>query len=241
MNDTTINIKSLPADYFVERYTKLVTRIAYHLIGRLPSHILADDMVQAGMIGLLEARDKFDAGKGASFETYASIRIRGAMLDELRRGDWAPRSVHRAAREIAEAVRKIEHETGRDAKDLEIADHLGIPLADYHKMLHDAANVQVNGYEDGGLSDDNMEDRGLFSKLWLPEEGYANSRFRQALAEQIAELPERERMVISLYYQEELTLREIGEVISVTESRVCQIHSQAVLRLRARLEEWDEK
>jgi RNA polymerase sigma factor for flagellar operon FliA len=238
MNDTTINIKSLSADHFVERYTKLVKRIAFHLAGRLPSHILVDDMIQAGMVGLLEARDNFDAGKGASFETFASIRIRGAMLDELRRGDWAPRSVHRAARDIAEAVRQVEHRTGRDAKDQEIAEQLGIPLADYHKMLHDAANVYVNGYEDGGISEDNM-DKGLFSKLWVPDESFANSRFRQALAEQIAGLPERERLVISLYYQEELTLKEIGEVLSVTESRVCQIHSQAVLRLRSRLEDWE--
>ncbi len=239
MNDTTINIKSLPAEHFVDRYTKLVKRIAYHLVGRLPSHVLADDMVQAGMLGLLEAREKFDEGKGASFETYASIRIRGAMLDELRRGDWAPRSVHRAARDIAEAVRQIEHKTGRDAKDTEIADELGIPLQDYHKMLKDASTVHVNGYEDGGISDDNM-DAGLFSKLWVPDESFANSRFRQALAEHIADLPERERMVISLYYQEELTLKEIGEVMSVTESRICQIHSQAVLRLKARLQDWKE-
>ncbi len=238
MNDTTINIKSLTMECFIDRYTKLVKRIAYHLAGRLPSHILAEDMVQAGMIGLLEARDKFDGGKGASFETYASIRIRGAILDELRRGDWTPRSVHRANREVAEAVRKLENKLGRDAKDIEIAEELGIPLKEYHQLLQDATSVHVNGYEEGGLTEDNM-DQGLFSKLWAPDESFTNTRFRHALAEQIADLPERERMVISLYYQENLTLKEIGEVMNVTESRVCQIHSQAVLRLRARLEGWE--
>lgn len=238
MSDTTtINISALSAEQLVEQYSKLVKRIAYHLAQRLPSHILADDMIQAGMIGLLEAHEKFDATKGASFETFASIRVRGAMLDELRKGDWAPRSVYKAAREIAEVVRQLENETGRDAKDADVAKALDLTLDEYHRLLMDAASVHVSGYEEGGLTDDTMA-AGLFSKLWSPQESLTNAHFKKDLANEIANLPERERLVISLYYEEELTLKEIGEVMGVTESRICQLHSQAVIRLKARLKDW---
>lgn len=234
---TTIDISAMSANEFVENYTKLVKRIAYHLAQRLPSHILVDDLIQAGMIGLLEAREKYLTNKGASFETFASIRVRGAMLDELRKGDWAPRSVYKAARGIAEAVRQLENETGHDAKDIEVAEYMGITLDEYHRMLMDATNVHVNGYEESGVSEDTMS-QGLFSKLWSPQQSLSHSHFKQDLAKQITQLPERERLVISLYYEDELTLREIGEVLGVTESRACQLHSQAVIRLKARLQDW---
>lgn len=238
MNDTTtINISALTAEQFVEQYTQLVKRIAFHLAQRLPSHVLADDMIQAGMIGLLEARENFDPTKGASFETFASIRVRGAMLDELRRGDWAPRSVYKAARMIAEVVRQIENETGRDAKDVDVAKALNLSLDEYHHLLMDASNVHLSGYEESGLTEDTMA-QGLFSKLWSPQESLTNTAFRRDLANEIAQLPERERLVISLYYEEELTLKEIGEIMGVTESRACQLHSQAVIRLKARLKDW---
>jgi RNA polymerase sigma factor for flagellar operon FliA len=222
---------------FVAQYESLVKRIAYHLTGRLPSHIAVQDMIQAGMIGLLEARSHFQADKGASFETFASIRIRGAMLDELRRGDWAPRSVHRAGREIAEVIRQIEQKTGQDAKDGEIARALGMTLGEYHQLLTDTMNVRVISFDEDGANEDNIA-RGLYANLMAPHECVAKTRFRQDLAEQIAKLPERERLVIDMYYQEELTLKEIGEVLSVTESRVCQIHAAAILRLKARLVDW---
>jgi RNA polymerase sigma factor for flagellar operon FliA len=238
MSDTTIiNLSTLNAEQFVEHYTKLVKRIAYHLAQRLPSHVLVEDLIQSGMIGLLEARDNFDDSKGASFETFASIRVRGAMLDELRRGDWAPRSVYRAGRSIAQAVRQIENETGRDAKDVDVAKALHISLDEYHRMLMDSANVHLSGYEESGVTDDTMA-LGLFSKLWSPQESLSNSHFKHDLADEISNLPERERLVIGLYYDEELTLKEIGEVLGVTESRVCQLHSQAVIRLKARLKDW---
>lgn len=238
MSETTINISALSADQFVEQYTKLVKRIAYHLAQRLPSHILVEDLIQAGMIGLLEARENFDATKGASFETFASIRVRGSMLDELRKGDWAPRSVYKAARMIADVVHQLENETGCDAKDSDVAKELGMTLDDYHRLLMDSANVHLSGYEESGLTDDTMS-LGLFSQLWSPQESLSKAHFKKDLAKEIAGLPERERLVISLYYDEELTLKEIGEVLGVTESRICQLHSQAVIRLKARLKDWN--
>ncbi|MDH5324827.1 MAG: RNA polymerase sigma factor FliA [Gammaproteobacteria bacterium] len=221
----------------IETYTPLVKRIAYHLMSRLPPSVQQDDLIQAGLIGLLEALRNYDASQGASFQTYARIRIRGAMLDEIRKNDWAPRSVHRKARMVAEVVREIENNTGRDARDVEIAKALNMSLDDYHQLLQDASGHRVFSYEEldvesqGGVAGISERDRG-------PLDGLQNEDFKKGLADAIAGLPERERMVMSLYYDEELNLREIGAVIGVSESRVCQIHSQAVIRLQSRMAHW---
>ncbi len=218
-------------------YTPLVKRIAYHLMSRLPPNVQQDDLIQAGLIGLLEALRNYDASQGASFQTYARIRIRGAMLDEIRKNDWAPRSVHRKARMVAEVVREIEHRTGRDARDHEIAESLKVSLEEYHQLLQEASGHRVFSYDElemethGGVP-------GLVEKNKGPLEGLQTEDFKRSLAEAIAGLPERERMVMSLYYDEELNLREIGAVIGVSESRVCQIHSQAVIRLQSRMNQW---
>jgi RNA polymerase sigma factor for flagellar operon FliA len=218
-------------------YTPLVKRIAYHLMSRLPPNVQQDDLIQAGLIGLLEALRNYDASQGASFQTYARIRIRGAMLDEIRKNDWAPRSVHRKARMVAEVVREIEHKTGRDARDHEIAEALQVSLEEYHQLLQEASGHRVFSYDElemethGGVP-------GLVEKDKGPLEGLQTEDFKRSLAEAIAGLPERERMVMSLYYDEELNLREIGAVIGVSESRVCQIHSQAVIRLQSRMNQW---
>ena len=226
----------------IERYAPLVKRIAYHLLARLPANVQVDDLIQAGMLGLLEASKKYDASKGASFETFAGIRIRGSMLDEVRKGDWAPRSVHRNSRMVSDAIRKIEARTGRDAKDQEVAAELQLSLEDYYGILGDTLGSRLFSFDDllqdgeqGGLQEDvNSHHPG-------PSRELEDERFQSALADAIGNLPERERLVLSLYYDEELNLKEIGEVLGVSESRVSQLHSQCAARLRARLSEWRAK
>ena len=231
----TIDVKT--TNELVVLHEPLVKRIAYHLMSRLPASVQADDLVQAGMIGLIEASRKFDPEQGASFETYAGIRIRGAMLDEIRRTDWTPRSVHRKAREVAEAVRKIENEKGRDARDVEVAKVMGLELNDYHKILQDATGCRIFSYEDPGtLGEENFAQQARQPNQ--PLENLQKSDFKVGLADAIKGLPERERLVMALYYDEELNLREIGDILGVSESRVCQIHGQALIRLRARMSEW---
>ncbi len=215
----------------VTRHAELVKRIAYHLAGRLPPSVEIDDLMQAGMLGLLEAASNYAAGRGASFETYAGIRIRGAMIDALRKLDWAPRSVHRKARAVAAAVQEIERRTGRDARDAEIAAALGVELAEYHAIVHDAASCRLAALDDAAVTIEGDADPFLET---------ADEEFKQALAVAIDGLPEREKLVMSLYYSEGLNLKEIGAVLRVTESRACQLHGQALVRLKARLGAWRE-
>jgi len=221
----------------VHQHASLVKRIALHLMGRLPPHILLEDLYQAGMLGLLEASGKFDHTKGASFETYAGIRIRGSIIDEVRRGDWAPRSVHKNGRQIAKASNDIEQRTGKDAKDENIAQEMGVELEQYHQMVSDVANVRLMGMEDAGLDEENL---GISSHSeGNPLKNVYNLDFRQSLAAEIKKLPEREKLTMSLYYDEELNLKEIGLVLGVSESRVCQLHGQALTRLKSRLSHWN--
>jgi len=221
-------------NHLVEKHASLVKRIACHLINRLPASVQLEDLVQAGMIGLLEASRNYDERQGASFETYAGIRIRGSMLDEIRKNDWAPRSVHRKARMVAEAVRAIENEHGRDARDTEIAENLDMPIEDYYKILQDNSYHKVLSVEDMGLGEESLLDN-LSDNAPGVLDGLQKEDMQRIIAEAVASLPERERLVMALYYDEELNLREIGAVMGVSESRVSQIHSQAVIRLQARM------
>ncbi len=222
----------------VVQHAPLVKRIAHHLLMRMPSSVQLDDLIQSGMIGLLEAARKYDVSKGASFETYAGIRIRGAMLDEIRRGDWAPRSVHRKSREVAAAVKSVEMRTGSDAKDHEVAEELGIDLETYYTILQDASGSRLFSFDDLTEGGDDSALEAASGEITGPAEEIQEEDFRAHLAEAIEGLPEREKLVLALYYDEELNLKEIGEVLGVSESRISQIHSQAALRLRSRLQEW---
>jgi len=222
----------------IEEHAPLVKKIALHLMARLPASVQLEDLMQAGMIGLLEAAQRYSTGKGATFETYAGIRIRGAMVDEIRKGDWVPRSVHRNARRIAAAIKAVEDRTGREAQDVDVAEELGIDLSEYHASLADANSGRLFSLDELNESGElPIEETGASEN---PLDGIASNAFQKSLAEAIEELPEREKLVLSLYYQEELNLKEIGAVLGVSESRVSQIHSQAALRLRGRLSDWRE-
>lgn len=213
----------------------LVKRLAHHLSARLPSCVQIDDLFQAGMIGLLEALNKYDASQGAQFTTYATIRIRGAMLDELRRGDWTPRSVHRKSREAMDAINRLE-QSGKSTADHDVAEEMGISIDEYSKIIRDSNMTyffSLDLLEEEHAGGTNVED-----KRMGPLDALSDDGFRNSLAKEIGRLPEREKLVMALYYQEELNLREIGEVLGVSESRVSQIHGQAMSRLRGRMRDW---
>ncbi|MBW7903642.1 MAG: RNA polymerase sigma factor FliA [Rhodocyclaceae bacterium] len=226
----------LEKEQLVQRFAPLVKRIAFHLMSRLPSSVQVDDLVQNGMIGLLEAIDRFEAGFGAQFETYATQRVRGAMLDGLRENDWLPRSLRREMRRIEAAIHELEQAAGRPPTEQELADALGMPLAEYQKMLQDARGHQLVYFEDlTGDGDEDFLERHFTDDDADPARLFEDVDLRRRLVAAIEGLPEREKLMMGLYYEQDLNLREIGEVMGVTESRVCQLHSQAVARLRARL------
>jgi RNA polymerase sigma factor for flagellar operon FliA len=231
-----LQVQRIPDEELVRAHTPLVRRIAYHLMARLPPSVDVHDLIQSGMIGLLEAARNYTPARAASFETFAGIRIRGAMLDELRRSDWTPRSVHRKVREVAETMRQVENETGGDADSAEVMRRLGLDSSEYNQILADAASSRILSLSSPDAGDDALDVPDTANRG--PAQDLEENGLREALAAAIAELPERERLVMSLYYDEELNLKEIGEVLGVSESRVCQIHGQAVVRLRARMEGW---
>lgn len=219
-----------------QRYAPLVRHEALKLQVRLPASVELDDLLQAGGIGLLNAVERYDALQGTAFTTYAVQRIRGAMLDELRSRDWVPRSVRRNAREVARMMQHLEQQLGRPASEQEIAQGLGVSLSEYRQRLLDTNNSQLFSYEEW------QEDHGDSAEAVLEGHEKANplhqlleSNLRQQVMDAIEALPEREKLILTLYYQEELNLKEIGAVLDVGESRVSQLHSQAIKRLQARL------
>lgn len=232
---------ALDKEHLVSQFAPLVKRIAYHLMARLPASVLIEDLVQNGMLGLLDAMGRFEEGMGAQFETYAVQRIRGAMLDGLRENDWLPRGVRREMRRVETAIQKLEHENGRSPTETELAVALDMPLDEYQRLLQDARGHQLIYLEDlSGGEDEDYLDRSVASPTLDPLAMLEESGVRNALVKAISELPEREKLMMALYYEEDLNLREIGEVLGVTESRVCQLHSQAIARLRAAVISGDE-
>lgn len=225
------------SEELVIAHVELVKRIAHHLAARLPTTVDINDLTQSGMVGLLEASKNFDASRGASFATFAGIRIRGAMLDDIRKHDWTPRSVHHQYRRVTEAINTIESETGRAASAEETAARLGISMDEYHKILADSASSRLFSLEET-LEEPALKRKSPSTGIPGPDEEVYRSQFREHLADAIRHLPDREKLVLSLYYEQELNMKEIGAVLDVSESRICQIHGQAVMRLRATAEHW---
>ncbi|CAG4882168.1 RNA polymerase sigma factor FliA [Georgfuchsia toluolica] len=218
----------------VVQYAPLVKRIAHHMMAKLPASVEVDDIIQAGMMGLLDAVNRYQESLGAQFETYASQRIRGAIIDELRQCDWVPRGVRKNMRRIEAAVSALQQTLKRGPTEQELASYLKVSLAEYQLWLQDARGYQLLYYEDfDGSDDDCFLDRHVVTTQSGPLENLEAENLRELLVEAIDALPEREKLMMSLYYEKDINLREIGEVMGVSESRVCQLHSQAIARLRA--------
>ncbi len=222
-----------------QEFLPMVKRIAYHMMTRLPASVEVDDLIQAGLMGLMDAVNRYDSEQGALFETYATQRVRGAMLDELREADWASRNVRRAGRQIETAMHVLQQRHQRPPSEQEIADEMGLDIHDYYDLLNDARGAQLVYYEDlhDGDGDDFLE-RFADGDHQGPLEALSSRHFKAALAQAVGILPEREKQLMGMYYEQEMNFKEIGTVLGVSESRVCQLHSQAIARLRGRLREW---
>ncbi len=231
---------TLDRNQCIEKFAPMVKRIAHHLMARLPASVQLSDMVQAGLIGLVDAAGRYENSQGVQFETYAAQRIRGAMLDELRAHDWVPRGVRKSQRKIDDAQAKLEQKLGRPPLEAEIAQYLKITIETYREMLSDTHAFQlvhVDDFEHNG-EDAEFMDRNCPADNEDPYAKLSDAQFRAALVSAIELLPEREKLLMGLYYEKELNFREIADVLGVTESRVCQLHSQAVTRLRGKLKDW---
>ncbi|MBI2567113.1 MAG: FliA/WhiG family RNA polymerase sigma factor [Candidatus Schekmanbacteria bacterium] len=226
-------------DELILEYAPLVKYVAQRVSSRLPRQVELDDLVCAGVLGLIDAIDKFDPSRGIAFKTYAELRIRGAILDELRDMDWVPRSIRKKRREVEQAYREVEQRLGRPAEDVEVAQELGIPVAELHELLEEVRGLTLGSFQEIGAMGGAEEagDEGLLRFIADPEaEDPVAVCHREQLVELIGQaidaLPEKEREVMLLYYQHELTMKEAGEALNVTESRVSQLHTKAIIRIR---------
>jgi RNA polymerase sigma factor for flagellar operon FliA len=225
-------------EQYVAEFAPLVKRIAHHMMAKLPACVQVDDLVQAGMIGLLDAINRYEGSLGGKFEGYAAQRIRGAILDELRGADWLPRSLRKKMRQIEAAVSVLEQRLGCSPTEQELAKELDMSLAEYHETLQDARGGQLIYYEDFQSGDDeHFLDRRCPDLKNNPLEDLLDENLRATLIKAIADLPPREKLMMGMHYEQGLNLREIGEVLGVSESRVCQLHTQAIARLRSRLKQ----
>jgi RNA polymerase sigma factor FliA len=231
---------SAATNALLKQHSPLVRRLAHQMIARLPANVELDDLIQTGMIGLHDAIGRFDAAQGVMFETFATQRIRGAMLDELRSGDWMSRGDRKQQRQIEAAIHKLEQQHGRAPAESEIAQAMGLSLTDYQSALTKVRGTQLVHLEDmsGADGDDSYLDRHVADESANPLALLNDHRMRQALVDAIKLLPEREQYVMSMYYEHDMNLKEIAAVLEVTESRVCQLHSQSIARLRTKLRAW---
>jgi RNA polymerase sigma factor for flagellar operon FliA len=228
----------LDRNAMIKQYQPLVRRLAHHMMAKLPANVQVDDLIQVGLIGLSEALTRYEAAQGVQFETFATQRIRGAMLDELRGNDWMSRGSRKSQKEIEQALRRLEHKLGRTPLESEIAADLGLSLVDYQTLLGKVRGTQLVYLEDmsrSGEDDDTFLDRHVGDEEADPLNMLRDQRLRQALVDAIKNLPEREQFIMSMYYEQDMNLKEIAAVLDVTESRVCQLHSQSIARLRAKM------
>ena len=241
MEPSTYTAKGrLDLNEMLRQYSPLVRRLAHQMMAKLPANVEVDDLIQVGMIGLADALSRFDPAQGVQIETFATQRIRGAMLDELRGADWLSRGTRKQQRDIEKAVHRLEQRLGRAPHESEIAVEMGLSLDDYQEMLGKVRGTQLIYLEDmsGDEGDQDFLDRHVADRGSDPQHLLQDDRMRHALVEAIKKLPEREQLVMSLYYEEDMNLKEIAAVLGVTESRVCQLHSQSIARLRVKLREW---
>ena len=228
----------LDRNAMIRQYQPLVRRLAHHMMAKLPANVQVDDLIQVGLIGLSEALTRYEVAQGVQFETFATQRIRGAMLDELRSNDWMSRGSRKSQKEIEQALRRLEHQLGRSPLESEIAAELDMSLADYQSLLGKVRGTQLVYLEDMARSsddDDSFLDRHVGDSDADPLNMLRDQRLRQALIAAIKNLPEREQFIMSMYYEQDMNLKEIAAVLDVTESRICQLHSQSIARLRAKM------
>jgi RNA polymerase sigma factor for flagellar operon FliA len=228
----------LDRDAMIRQYQPLVRRLAHHMMAKLPASIQVDDLIQVGLIGLSEALTRYEAAQGVQFETFATQRIRGAMLDELRENDWMSRGSRKSQKEIEKALRLLEHQLGRSPVESEIAAALGLSLVDYQSLLGKVRGTQLVYLEDmarGADDEDSFLDRHVADADADPMSMLRDQRLQQSLVAAIKNLPDREQYIMSMYYEQDMNLKEIALVLGVTESRVCQLHSQSIARLRAKM------
>jgi RNA polymerase sigma factor for flagellar operon FliA len=228
----------LDRNALIKQYQPLVRRLAHHMMAKLPPSVEVDDLIQVGLIGLADALTRYEASQGVQFETFATQRIRGAMLDELRENDWMSRGSRKSQKDIEAAMRRVEHRLGHTPKESEIAAELGMSLVDYQSLLGKVRGTQLVYLEDMSRhneDDDTYLDRHVADNDADPLNMLRDLKLREALVAAIKLLPEREQYIMSMYYEQDMNLKEIAAVLDVTESRICQLHSQSIARLRAKM------
>ena len=235
-----IEITTENREEVIKRYSPMIKYVANRIAMRLPPHIEVDDLISVGVLGLMDAISKYDSSRGAKFKTYAEFRVRGAILDELRAMDWVPRSIRQKASNVDKVVQKLQAKLSRSPEDEEVAEEMGISLNQFHDTLNETKSIPVFSLEDLGIAKESGEQQSLLDCLAGKADADPQTQIRlielkEIIAKAIDALPEKERLMVSLYYYEELTMKEIGAVLEITESRVSQIHSKAVYRLRTKL------